>query len=227
MSCRFENEFDLSLYRTSAIDPLRAKAACSSIARGFGKTIEVTITTVHKENPVTFPWKDLEEVPDCNLFNMDEVGENGEYKRSKKLCSAVLNKNSWMRVLEPIKGERPDAIKRMFEVTLGDNGDGLKHRTLCITTCGNGMFSEVVPDGSGGFARTPGACAPMLMHATSPSTTTKKTAVSQAVVAPVTSKMTENIYAIGATEPMPGGIKVSPGYIQLSVYCITILFYQI
>lgn len=196
---RFKEKHKISLYKTSAIDPKRADQASEEIAQAFEDLITLAITKMHEMNPEEFPWKSLSEVPDCCLYNMDEVGENGDHKRSKKLASSALETKNWMRVLGDMKGPEPDTIKRMFEVRLGDNGDGLDHRTLVITTCGNGMFSCNFQGKT-----IEGACAPVLIHAT-PSNAKK---AKEGEVPAVTSRMTEGIYASNATDPQPHGIKV-------------------
>lgn len=197
---RFREKYGISLYKTSAIDPARAAQASEEIAVNFQTMLQNAITALHAQDPLLFPWKSLAEIPDSYLFNMDEVGENGEHKREKKLCAALLGSQDWMRVLDTFKGPPPDAIKRMFEVANGDNGDGLGHRTVCLTTCGNGLFQ----DGNGPY--TPGACAPLLCHATPPTKAgaSPKKGATPPSGAP-TSRMTENIHTRGVPQH---GIKV-------------------
>ena len=154
---------------------------------------------MNEKRPEQFPWNDLSEVPDSCLFNMDEVGKNGDHGRAKKLASRVLETKNWMRVLDKMKTPEPNTVKRMFEVRLGDKNDGLQHRTLSITTCANGLFSSKI---DGKF--TEGACAPMLIHASTSSSKKLK----QGELPKVTPKMTAGIYDTKTGESRHG-IKVS------------------
>lgn len=70
---RFKEKHKISLYKTSAIDPKRADQASEEIAQAFEDLITSAITKMHEINPEEFPWKSLSEVPDCCLYNMDEV----------------------------------------------------------------------------------------------------------------------------------------------------------
>ena len=48
-------------------------------------------------------------------------------------------------------------FKRLFNRGLGEKGDGLKHRSVCLTTRGDGRFRTLDQDGNW----LPGAPAPM------------------------------------------------------------------
>jgi len=173
------------LFKTSAIDPQRAAQACEATAQAWQDRIKDIILKMHEEDPVLFPWKTLAEIPDWRKHNMDEIGENGISNREKRMCTDAMLNTEWIKVAGGLKKDE-SYIKRVFEVTTGDNGDKLPHRTLCVTTCGSGEFSKktVAADGSVSYSR--GACAPVLVHASR--------AKSEPNPEKVTPDMTANIY---------------------------------
>jgi hypothetical protein len=129
--------------------------------QGFQDLIQKVIMERHDQDPVLFPWKSLSEIPDDHLFNMDEIASNGKTNREKKIYSDVMLRKEWMRIARP---SNPEYIKRLFEVTSGDNGDKLGHRTIVLTTRGDGKFATKSTDVHGKVVQTTGACAPIIIN---------------------------------------------------------------
>jgi hypothetical protein len=182
---RFEAKHHLKLFKTSAIDPQRAAQACEATAQAWQDNLEEIVRKQHEQDPVLFPWKTLAEVPDWRKHNMDEIGENGITNREKRMCTDTMLNAEWIKVSGALKKDE-SYLKRVFEVTVGDNGDMIPHRSLCVTTCGSGEFSKksVAKDGTVSHSR--GACAPVLIHASKAKTVPDPEKV--------TPDMTANIY---------------------------------
>jgi len=173
---RFKSDYNISLYKTSGVDPLRADQASEEVALAFQTKIQETLTAIHAAEPELFPWATLAEVPDEFLHNMDEMGEKGKHKRSKKLCSGVEFPSAWMQVVDGLRSKTPPALKRLWENTAGDHDDGLKHRTVALTTCGNGKFASKPGE--------PGACPPVIIHDKPLKAGEKKTTAKPSIVTP-------------------------------------------
>jgi hypothetical protein len=139
----------------SAMDPLRADQATEKVAQGFQDMIETKVTEMNQMFPDLFPWKRYIDIPAAVLHNMDEISNNGKQNREKKICTSAIFNKDWVRVVPVVKKE--SRVKRIFERTTGDNGDKLGHRTIVLTTRGDGRFATKVKDKDGKLIRFKGA----------------------------------------------------------------------
>ena len=180
------------------MDPLRADQAAEEVAQGFQDLIQTKLTFMNQRYPELFPWKTLAEVPADKLNNMDEISSNGKNNREKKISTDTMLNFEWMRIANTAQ---QNYIKRLFEVTSGDNGDKLGHRTIVLTSRGDGKFQEKSIDADGEVMVTDGACAPVIIDEYNPGKSKSTRGPTE-----VTSDMTANIY--DAQNNSPTGIKV-------------------
>ena len=84
-------------------------------------------------------WKSFKDVSEEVMLNMDEVGADTTKHRKNMIADKVAD---WARI---------------FQVTPKGDGKMNMHVTLCITTCGNGVFANKEN-------KILVACAPVIIH---------------------------------------------------------------
>jgi hypothetical protein len=125
------------LVSASSMDPQRARQATKETRDAVFFKLDSYIKTLHSMG--LCDWKSYKDVPDEDKFNMDEVGADTTKHRKKVIA------------------DRLDTRARVFQVTPEGDGKMNIHVTLCITTCGNGLFQDTENS-------LPGACAPVIIH---------------------------------------------------------------
>jgi hypothetical protein len=143
----FYNKFledypDLKEHKTSAIDPLRSAQASLDVAVSFEEMVGKVLMEMADKGEIKYEaggvqWNSLETCPAYLKFNMDEVGVNGNLARTKKLSSRKAKSGSWNALQTKLRSGQKD-LQRMFDPTTQGDKDPLPHRSLAITTCGNG-----------------------------------------------------------------------------------------
>jgi hypothetical protein len=125
------------LVSASSMDPQRAKQATKETRDAVFFKLDGYIKTLNAMGHCE--WESFKDVPDGDKLNMDEVGADTTKHRKKVIADKVAD---WARV---------------FQVTPEGDGKMNMHVTLCITTCGNGMFADKEN-------KILGACAPVVIH---------------------------------------------------------------
>ena len=125
------------LVSASSMDPQRAKQATIETRDAVFFKLDGYIKTLNAMGHCE--WESFKDVPDGDKLNMDEVGADTTKHRKKVIADKVAD---WARV---------------FQVTPEGDGKMNMHVTLCITTCGNGMFADKEN-------KILGACAPVVIH---------------------------------------------------------------
>lgn len=124
----------MKVVAAAGIDPARANKANTFTRDQVFSKFDAFIKNLYKQNRV--PWKSAKEIPNCKLFNMDEVGTDTTKHRGKVIAPAALN--------------------RLFART--PEGDRMNmHVTACVTTQADGAFKD-------SKAGIDGACGIVLIH---------------------------------------------------------------
>jgi hypothetical protein len=125
------------LVSASSMDPQRAKQATTETRDAVFFKLDGYIKTLNVMGHCE--WKSFADVPDGDKLNMDEVGADTTKHRKKVIADKIAD---WARV---------------FQVTPEGDGKMNMHVTICVTTCGNGMFADKENN-------VLGACAPVIIH---------------------------------------------------------------
>jgi hypothetical protein len=137
---------DLSVQKSSGIDPLRAEQANSYVRDVYFSKLDAYIRLLHSMGRCR--WENFSEIPAKFKYNMDEIGSNTTRHRGAIVGAAE-------------GGDAEDAAaeyrKRLFTIT--KEGDKMPfHVTMCLTTRSDGQF--VFPGGS----ISDGAPPPVIIH---------------------------------------------------------------
>jgi hypothetical protein len=127
----------VKLVSASSMDPQRAKQATKETRDAVFFKLDSYVKTLHAMGLVE--WKSFKDVPAEDMLNMDEVGADTTKHRKNVIADKVAD---WARI---------------FQVTPEGDGKMNMHVTLCITTCGNGLFADTEN-------KILGACAPVIIH---------------------------------------------------------------
>mmetsp|Transcript_26567 Transcript_26567/g.89377 ORF Transcript_26567/g.89377 Transcript_26567/m.89377 type:complete len:396 (-) Transcript_26567:8-1195(-) len=134
----FIKEHNLASYKSSAIDPARARQATPEVRDTFFDLVEEVTAREFAAGKIT--WAMFAQVPDANKYNMDEEGKDANKGRKSVLGPAPAPKK---KTNESFVDAAAEAPLRVYERTDGDHAP--HHFTNVETSCATGVC--VIPNG--------------------------------------------------------------------------------